>query len=137
MNDDRLENCFWNTDTSGILTAIAGGAIAGVTGKTTAQMKDADTFLNVGWDFLGETENGQNEIWRMCTDDADYPRLSWEFARNGDFACGDGVDLADLQALAENWLTASTAADFHYACDANGDEQINLNDFGVLSENWH
>ena len=63
-----------------------------------------------GWDFVGESVNGQNEIWRMCQDGVDYPRLSWEFARAGDFACADGVDLADLQALAEHWLTESVAA---------------------------
>ncbi|MHC5082989.1 MAG: GLUG motif-containing protein [Planctomycetota bacterium] len=37
------------------------------------------------WDFLGESTNGTNDIWRMCADDVDYPRLSWEFAQNGDF----------------------------------------------------
>ncbi len=91
-----------------------------------------------GWDFLGEDTNGENEIWRMCVDGVDYPRLSWEFAQNGDFACGDGVDLADLQALAEHWLLVGTAhpTEFSYACDANGDEQIDLKDFEELSENW-
>ena len=58
----------------------------------------------VGWDFLDESINGENEIWRMCVDGVDYPRLSWEFAQNGDFACGDGVDIFDLQALAKNGL---------------------------------
>jgi hypothetical protein len=91
-----------------------------------------------GWDFLGESANGVNEIWRMCVDGVDYPRLSWEFARNGDFACADGVDLADLLALAENWLIVGTAhpAEFNTACDANGDERIDLADFDILAENW-
>ena len=88
-----------------------------------------------GWDFLNETANGNNEIWRMCVDGVDYPRLSWEFAQNGDFACGDGVGLADLQALALNWLSLESDAPilFNYACDANGDEKINLEDYAVLS----
>ncbi len=91
-----------------------------------------------GWDFVGESTNGENEIWRMCVDGVDYPRLSWQFAQNGDFACADGVDLADLQSLAEQWLTAAdtTPTTFNHACDANGNEQIDLNDFAVLSENW-
>jgi len=104
------------------------------TALTEAQMKARASFL--GFDFVGESANGDNDIWRMCVDEVDYPRLSWEFARNGDFACGDGVDFGDLLALAEHWLTADTAADFNYACDANGDEVINLQDFSVLSENW-
>jgi len=92
----------------------------------------------IGWDFVGEDTNGENEIWRMCVDGVDYPRLSWEFSQNGDFACGDGVDLADLQSLAEHWLLVGMAdpTEFNYACDANGDEIINLEDFSVLSENW-
>jgi hypothetical protein len=74
----------------------------------------------------------------MCVDGIDYPRLSWEFAVNGDFACGDGTDILDLQSLAEEWLAAADTAPvtFNYACDANGDEQINLADYAKLAENW-
>jgi hypothetical protein len=102
-------------------------------------MYQSSSFINdINWDFVGESVKGENEIWRMCADGVDYPRLSWEFARNGDFACGDAVDLADLQALAGHWLT-STAIEpdtFNTAVDANGDEQIDLADFDILSENW-
>lgn len=45
---------------------------------TDAQMKQQASFT--GWDFVGESVNRQNEIWRMCVDGVDYPRLSWEFA---------------------------------------------------------
>ncbi|GAI70833.1 unnamed protein product, partial [marine sediment metagenome] len=37
--------CFWDTETSGMLVS------AGGTGKTTAQMKTASTFIAVGWSF--------------------------------------------------------------------------------------
>ena len=74
----------------------------------------------------------------MCVDGVDYPRLSYEFAKNGDFACGDGVDMNDLAALAEAWLLVGRAhpTEFNYACDANGDGVIGLDDFSVMSENW-
>ena len=46
-------------------------------GKTTAQMRRAGTFLDAGWDFIGETENGTEDIW-WIDEGVDYPRLWWE-----------------------------------------------------------
>lgn len=136
INYSTIQDSFWDTETSGILTAGLGGTISGVSGKTTTEMQTQSTF--VGWDFMGESANGENEIWRMCADGVNTPRLSWEFAQNGDFACGDGTDILDLQALAEHWLMTEAAAPttFDYACDANGDGVINLVDYSVLGENW-
>lgn len=34
-------------------------------GKTTAEMQIKSTFIDAGWDFLGERENGLHEIWQM------------------------------------------------------------------------
>jgi hypothetical protein len=72
--DSRGEDvidCFWDTDTSG-QPASAGG-----TGKNTAEMQTARTFLDAGWDFVGETENGTDDIW-WISEGQDYPRLWWE-----------------------------------------------------------
>ncbi len=126
----NIINSFWDIDLVGISSEIYG------TGLTTEQMKQQANFI--GWDFVGESANGDNEIWRMCVDDVAYPRLSWEFARDGDFACGDGMDFCDLEALAECWLLSEvmTPITFSYACDGNGDGVIDLADFGVLSDNW-
>jgi hypothetical protein len=63
--------CFWDTQTSGQATS------AGGTGKTTAEMQRADTFLEAGWDFVGETANGTEDIWWIL-EGKDYPRLWWE-----------------------------------------------------------
>jgi hypothetical protein len=63
--------CFWDTQTSG-LPISAGG-----TGKTTAQMRTAKTFLDAGWDFVDEAANGTEEIW-WINEGKDYPRLWWE-----------------------------------------------------------
>lgn len=62
---------FWDTQTSGQSTS------AGGTGKTTAEMQTASTFLDAGWDFAGETDNGTNDIWWIL-EGLDYPRLWWE-----------------------------------------------------------
>jgi predicted secreted protein len=63
--------CFWDTQTSTQLTSVGG------TGKTTVEMKTAKTFLDAGWDFVGETANGTEDIWKIA-EGLDYPRLWWE-----------------------------------------------------------
>jgi len=40
-------------------------------------MHTASTFLEDGWDFIDETTNGTEDIWRI-DEGQDYPRLSWE-----------------------------------------------------------
>ena len=62
---------FWDVQTSG-LSVSAGG-----TGKTTAEMQTGSTFLDAGWDFVEETENGTDDIWWIL-EGQDYPRLWWE-----------------------------------------------------------
>ena len=71
---------FWDSQTSGKATS------AGGTGKTTAQMQTAKTFLDAGWDFVGETANGTEDIWWIL-EGKDYPRLSWQLPAD-DFADG-------------------------------------------------
>ena len=61
----------WDTQTSGQTTS------AGGTGKTTAEMQTVSTFLDAGWDFVGETANGTEDIWWIL-EGKDYPRLWWE-----------------------------------------------------------
>jgi thioredoxin len=62
---------FWDIDTTGH-TPSGGG-----TGKTTAEMQTAKTFLDAGWDFVGETANGTEDVW-WIEEGEDYPRLWWE-----------------------------------------------------------
>jgi hypothetical protein len=66
-----VTGCFWDTQTCG-QTDSAGGA-----GKTTAEMQTASTFLEAGWDFVDETENGAEDMWKIA-EGLDYPRLWWE-----------------------------------------------------------
>jgi len=66
-----VTSCFWDIQTSGQATS------AGGTGKTTAEMQTASTFLYAGWDFAGETANGTEDIWWIF-EAQDYPRLIWE-----------------------------------------------------------
>ena len=64
-------DCFWDIQASG--QSISEGGI----GETTAEMKTAATFLDAGWDFVDETENGTDDIWWIL-EGQDYPRLWWE-----------------------------------------------------------
>ncbi len=66
---------FWDVETSG-LAASADGI-----GLTTAQMQSASTFLEAGWDFVDERENGTEDIW-WIDEGQDYPRLWWELKGN-------------------------------------------------------
>jgi hypothetical protein len=64
-------NSFWDIETSGQKTSPVGR------GLTTAQMQTAATYLDAGWDFVGETANGTEDIW-WIDEGRDYPRLWWE-----------------------------------------------------------
>ncbi len=64
-------HCFWDIETSGQTRSSAG------TGLTTTEMQTAATFLEAGWDFVDETENGTDDIWWIL-EGQDYPRLWWE-----------------------------------------------------------
>ena len=63
--------CFWDTEASGQIHSPR------CTGKTTAEMQTASTFLDAGWDFVDETANGTDDIWWIL-EGQDYPRLWWE-----------------------------------------------------------
>jgi hypothetical protein len=87
-------NSFWDVNSSGLTTS------AGGTGKTTAQMQDTNTFLNAGWDFVGETVNGTLDYWTQGS--AQYPYLTWQT----DIATVPNV-VSMTQADAENAIVAA------------------------------
>ncbi|MHC4073591.1 MAG: GLUG motif-containing protein, partial [Planctomycetota bacterium] len=72
----KVMSSFWDTETSGQVRSMGG------IGKTTAEMQTASTFLDAGWDFMGETKNGTEDIWWIleARPGRDYPRLWWEAA---------------------------------------------------------
>jgi len=67
---DNVSNSFWDIETSGQLSS------AGGTGLPTAEMQMQVTFTDAGWDFVGETFNGIEDIWFIPQQD--YPHLWWE-----------------------------------------------------------
>jgi len=123
-----VSSSFWDVNTSGWPTS------AGGTPKTTEEMKTQSTFTSAWWDFIGETANGTEDIWRMCVDGVEYPQLTWEYVQVGDFACPDGVDGRDLKVLCGDWL--SIYSQVFYGADANGDKEVTFADFAVLADHW-
>jgi hypothetical protein len=119
---------FWDTQTSGQATS------AGGTGKTTAEMQTASTFLDAGWDFVGESQNGTENIWAIC-EGVDYPHLAWEFVI-GDFDADADTDFADFCILAEHWLAADGSFWCGQGCDLTNDGSVNWQDLTVLAESW-
>jgi hypothetical protein len=128
-----VTNSFWDVNSSGIGVSSGGGE-----GKTTAEMQTKSTFADAGWDFVGEIVNGPNDIWRMCIDGVDYPKLWWEFVR-GDFVCPDGVDFTDFAVVSLAWLSDDTpTGDWNPRCDISEppDGIINELDLAVFTDNW-
>ncbi len=73
QDENTVSNCFWDIEISGIRVSNGGA------GLTAAGMRMASTFLDAGWDFVGETVNGTEDIWWIL-EGQDYPRLWWEAA---------------------------------------------------------
>ena len=111
-NPASIENSFWDAETSDAnnMCGMQGDYATGCDnscGKTTAEMKQQATFT--GWDFVGETANGTEDIWQMCEAGVDYPHLTWEFISGG-FECPTGAALGDILHLANRWLEADPEA---------------------------
>jgi hypothetical protein len=67
----ETNNSFWDVESNSQAESDGGE------GRTTAEMQTASTFLDAGWDFVGETENGTDDTWTIL-EGHEYPRLTWE-----------------------------------------------------------
>ncbi len=126
----RVLDCFWDTQTSGQATSDGG------TGKTTAEMQTAGTFLEAGWDFVGETENGTEDIWSIC-EGTNYPRFVWQIPV-GDFVCPDGITVDDFSFFMEHWLDDNCDLSNGYCqgTDLNQSGTVDITDLEIFFENW-
>ena len=134
----KVIQCFWDIQTSGQSTSDGG------MGKTTAEMQTATTFLEAGWDFVGESQNGTQNIWVIC-EGQDYPKLAWQFVI-ADYN-GDGhTDLMDFCIFGQRWLGTDSSfwcpRSFAFAkqtgggTDLTNDGFIDFEDLMVLAESW-
>ncbi|KPL25325.1 MAG: hypothetical protein AMJ75_01170 [Phycisphaerae bacterium SM1_79] len=122
-----ISNCFWDIDTSGLGTSDGG------TGLSTAQMQEASTYLSAGWDFVGETINGPNDIWTI-KEGFDYPRHVWKIVN---FVGWDGVDFKDYRFFAEQWgQTGCSEVNDCSSTDLDFSGSVDSNDLRIFTTYW-
>jgi hypothetical protein len=120
--DGASTSCYWDSDVVG---DAPGSSYSGCAAAlTTGQMHQQASF--VGWDF--------DLTWRIC-EGSNYPRLQLETPLGGDFRCPEGVELSDLLALSEHWLSTDDA-DYDIAPGPEGDGVVDMLDFVVLARHW-
>ncbi|MGB2955096.1 MAG: GLUG motif-containing protein, partial [Anaerolineales bacterium] len=68
-NTGIVIDCFWDTQATGLNRSEAG------TGLTTIQMQDIQTYLDAGWDWAGQANDGISEVWQM-PEEGGYPVLA-------------------------------------------------------------
>jgi hypothetical protein len=129
---------FWDMQTTNQADGIGfneGGGTVDVFARRTARMMEQATFTDKGWDFVGEAENGTEDIWCIC-EGADYPKLTWQFVI-GDFDSDDDTDFVDFSLFASRWL----GTDSSFFCGAGGtdltnDSSVGFEDLMEFAENW-
>jgi hypothetical protein len=119
---------FWDIETSGQTTSDGG------MGKTTAEMKTRSTFTSAGWDFVGETANGTEDIWTIC-EGVNYPKFTWQnhqpIANAGQdqtiYAWTDGIAEVELDGSDSSDADGCNGLTYHWSwtvdgnnCEANG-----------------
>jgi hypothetical protein len=127
---EASESCFWDVNVNPNLEGIGTGEDPNIIGLPKTEMQIPSTFIESGWDFVGETQNGFVDIWRMCQNGVDYPRLKWEFNEFGDLTCPDGVDFFDYSVLAYEWQLKKLQQDY------NHDGGIDFKDFSSYASGW-
>jgi PKD repeat protein len=65
--ESSISNLIWNIETSGQTIGVFYdvGSSSNILGCTTAEMQLMSTYTDIGWDFVGETTNGYEDIWNI------------------------------------------------------------------------
>ena len=69
------EGCFYDCEVDALPPAVVD--TAGIFPRSSVELMSQRTYAQVGWDFVGETANGTDEIW-LIVEGQDYPHLWWE-----------------------------------------------------------
>jgi hypothetical protein len=120
-------NSFWDIDTSDCNSS------AGGTGMTTAEMNMESTFTDAGWDFVGETANGNDDIWTIHEGE-DYPKHVWKLVN---FIGWYEVDFLDYAFFADRWqdINCGDANDCDGA-DLDFSDAVDWADLKIFFDHW-
>ncbi|MBN1456655.1 MAG: hypothetical protein JW912_02245, partial [Sedimentisphaerales bacterium] len=126
-----VENCFFDSSINpGISGSGTGPDPDNAIGLSAAEMQTASTFITAGWDFYGESGNGDEDLW-IINEGYGYPVHFWERVNlTGWF----GTDLADFAVLSSNWQQGCNLQ--CNKCDIIEDGSIDFRDFAVIMANW-
>jgi hypothetical protein len=126
----NVSHCFWDRQSSDVFSQSAAG-----TPLYTWQMKTRASFTNAGWDFAGETVNGDTDTWSIC-ETTNYPRLTWQIPA-ADWVCPDGVTEPDLHFLANHWLLSNClGANACDGTDLDSSDSVDWADLALFAEQW-
>ncbi len=116
VNCDRINNCFWDIETSGQTTS------AGGTGITTLQMKMQLTYINAGWNF--------SEVWGIIPNlNNGYPFLNYSNSVPAEDIIIDSPQssFATLYSAYPNPFNPSTTISF----DLKNHEEVKINIYNI------
>ncbi|MBL7153176.1 MAG: hypothetical protein ISS79_05630 [Phycisphaerae bacterium] len=121
-----ITESFWGVESSGVSISPFGG-----TGQSTGDMRSSSTFVEAGWDFVGETVNGTEDIWSIC-EGTNFPRLTWQIPV-ADWICPNGVGMEDFSYFGAAWATTGNGDS---PANLNGEEGVNFDDLKVFVNMW-
>jgi len=135
FNHGNISASFWDMNTSNQSDGVGGvgdEAVTDIAGKTTSEMKTKSTFTSAGWDFEGESANGEEDIWTI-SEGKTYPMLAHQRS-TADFVGLHGVNMADFAYFAGYWGQISCG--LCGGADLTGDGNIDENDLKKFAQNW-
>ena len=128
------KHLFWDTNRNPSLTGVGSGADpVEVIGKNSFEMRQRATYVDAGWDFVGESGNGVEDTWSVH-DGQDYPKLVWELMN---FSGWDGIDFGDFAFLAERWLNMNCGVyDDCDGVDLDFSDAVDAGDLQIFLQHW-
>ncbi|RKY10303.1 MAG: hypothetical protein DRP56_01395, partial [Planctomycetota bacterium] len=132
LGGTEYNGCFWDTQTSIVGTSVGG------TGKTTAEMMTQSTYTDAGWDFMDETMNGSNDIWKIENGN-DYPHLNFSMGNQslaGDYWHGwIGANASSYSAASDSG--EATISETTISLDYIGEEGVPTQEVVRIHRNWY
>jgi len=126
--------CFWDSTVNSQFMGI--GNISDpcdVVEESTSNMQTQSTYTSAGWDFVGETVNGPNDIWTIHNGN-DYPIHVWPLIN---FVGWYEVDLADYAFFSNFWKNTNCGdANDCSGVDLDFSDAVDGKDLKILFDKW-